>query len=60
MKYKTISIWAPLRYANVGDDVNAGDLISAVGMTGTATGNHLHFEIRKNGTTIIPLNFIYK
>ena len=47
-------------YANVGDEVKAGDLIAAVGMTGYATGNHLHFEIRVNGSTINPQQYIYK
>ena len=47
-------------YSKVGDEVEAGDLIAAVGATGFATGYHLHFEIRKNGSTINPQNYIYK
>lgn len=47
-------------YAKVGDKVEAGDVIAAVGSTGNSSGNHLHFEIRKNGSTINPQKYTYK
>ena len=47
-------------YVSVGDEVEAGTVIAAVGSTGNSTGNHLHFEIRLNGSSVNPQKYIYK
>ncbi len=46
-------------YTDTGDKVKRGDIIAAVGTTGLSTGNHLHFEIRKDGVAVDPLSFPY-
>jgi len=37
-----------------GEKVNAGQKIAEVGMTGRATGSHVHFAIKKNGRFLNP------
>jgi len=42
----------------VGSTVDAGDYIGAIGTTGHVTGSHLHFEVRVNGDTVNPADWI--
>lgn len=43
---------------DVGEDVEAGQLIATVGRTGHTTGPHLHFEVRRDGKAYNPLHLL--
>ena len=43
-----------------GQKVTAGQQIGKVGSTGYATGPHLHFEVRIDGKTYNPQNWLFK
>jgi murein DD-endopeptidase MepM/ murein hydrolase activator NlpD len=57
-----ISIYAHLSNFNVrkGQKVQRGDVIGFVGSTGTSVANHLHYEIKLNGSNIDPVNYYFE
>ena len=42
-----------------GQKINRGDLLGYVGNSGTSTGPHLHYEVRKGGNPVNPANVYY-
>ncbi len=56
--YQTLYAHCSAIYVSVGQTVNKGDCIAAVGATGWATGPHLHFEVRKDSVRIDPLGVV--
>jgi murein DD-endopeptidase MepM/ murein hydrolase activator NlpD len=45
-------------FVAVGQEVQRGQAIGAVGMTGDATGPHVHFEVRINGSPVDPAGYL--
>ena len=43
-------------HSSAGQHVHQGEVIGYVGMTGDATGPHLHYEVRKDGSQVNPIS----
>lgn len=57
--YKTLYAHMSAFKVKKGQKVKRGDVIGAVGNTGTSTGPHLHYEVIRNGRKIDPANFFF-
>ena len=56
--YRSLYAHCSTMLVKVGDTVSKGENIATVGRTGRATGNHLHFEVRKGSEILNPAKFI--
>jgi len=45
-------------FIKIGQKVKRGDKIAEIGVTGKATGPHLHYEVRLNGVPVNPIRYI--
>ena len=59
-KNNTHTLYGHLASVNVSlnQEVKQGQIIGRIDSTGWSTGNHLHFEIRINGTAVDPENYV--
>ncbi|MDB3887340.1 peptidoglycan DD-metalloendopeptidase family protein [bacterium] len=59
--YGYVTLYAHLSKYNVklGHKVKRGDVIGYVGNTGISSGPHCHYEVRKNGEHVNPVNYYF-
>ncbi len=56
--YQTLYSHCSAMFVKVGQKVTRGQNVAAVGMTGRATGTHLHFEVRVGGVAVNPAPYV--
>jgi murein DD-endopeptidase MepM/ murein hydrolase activator NlpD len=47
-------------YVRVGQRVERGTRIASVGSTGRSTGPHLHYQVKAQGRTVNPADYIFE
>lgn len=54
------TLYAHMTAINVseGQQVSQGEIVGTVGATGNVTGDHLHFEVRVNGSPVDPMSYL--
>ena len=54
------TLYAHMNSINVSDgqQVAQGEIVGTVGATGNVTGDHLHFEVRVNGSPVDPMSYL--
>lgn len=57
--YETLYAHLSKYNTRAGQRVKRGDVIGYVGSTGRSEGPHLHYEVKKEGKVINPINFYY-
>ncbi len=57
-RYETLFAHLSEINVEVGDIVEKGDIIGAIGSTGRSTGPHLHYEVLKDGIPVDPEYYI--
>ena len=57
--YQTLYAHCSQLYVSVGQTVEQGEAIGAIGRSGNTTGPHLHFEVRINGVPVNPTPYLY-
>ena len=55
--YSTLYAHNSRNRVSQGQQVTRGQHIADVGTTGQSTGNHLHFEVRRNNVAVNPMNY---
>ncbi|MFW5851526.1 MAG: M23 family metallopeptidase [Bacteroidota bacterium] len=55
--YESVYAHMSMILVKPGQKVKRGEVVGLVGSTGTSTGPHLHYEIRKNNQPVNPINY---
>lgn len=58
--YTTLYAHNHRNLVKVGDRVRAGEQLAEMGRTGSATGNHVHFEVWRNGVAVNPRQYLQR